>query len=90
VREADHLPQECVELYLHFPNTASWRGVELKLGFIFIRNLCRVTKRGGRPYFSFWSSGANLALDSDYSVRGFHGIMYLFHASAGIIPYSGL
>jgi hypothetical protein len=32
VREADHLPpysaevKECVELYLHSPNTFSWRG----------------------------------------------------------------
>jgi hypothetical protein len=35
-READHSPptsvevKECVELYLHSPNTPSWRGVQLK------------------------------------------------------------
>jgi hypothetical protein len=35
-READHLPpstaevKECVELYLHSPNTPSWRGAQLK------------------------------------------------------------
>jgi hypothetical protein len=35
-READHSPpsnaevKECVELYLHSPNTPSWRGAELK------------------------------------------------------------
>jgi hypothetical protein len=34
-READHSPpssaevEECVELYLHSPNTPSWRGAEL-------------------------------------------------------------
>jgi hypothetical protein len=33
-READHSPPssaevECVELYLHFPNMPSWRGVQL-------------------------------------------------------------
>jgi hypothetical protein len=34
--EADHSPpsrtevKECVELYLHFPNTPSWRGAQLK------------------------------------------------------------
>jgi hypothetical protein len=35
-READHSPpssaevKECVELYLHFPNTPSWLGAQLK------------------------------------------------------------
>jgi hypothetical protein len=35
-READHSPprnaeiKECVELYLHSPNTPSWRGAQLK------------------------------------------------------------
>jgi hypothetical protein len=31
-READHSPEvkECVELYLHYTNTSSWRGAELK------------------------------------------------------------
>jgi len=35
-READHLPssnaeiKECVELYLHSPNTPSWHGTRLK------------------------------------------------------------
>jgi hypothetical protein len=35
-READHLPpssteiEECVGLYLHSPNTPSWRGAQLK------------------------------------------------------------
>jgi hypothetical protein len=35
-READHSPpssaevEECVELYLHSPNTPSWRGAQLK------------------------------------------------------------
>jgi hypothetical protein len=35
-REANHSPpssadiKECVELYLHFPNTPSWRGAQLK------------------------------------------------------------
>jgi hypothetical protein len=35
-READHSPpscvevKECVELYLHFPNTPSWRDTQLK------------------------------------------------------------
>jgi hypothetical protein len=35
-READHLPpssaevKECVDLYLHSPNTPSWRGAQLK------------------------------------------------------------
>jgi hypothetical protein len=35
-READHSPpssaqvKECVELYLHYPNTPSWRGAQLK------------------------------------------------------------
>jgi hypothetical protein len=32
-READHSPpssQECVELYLHSPNTPSWRGAQLQ------------------------------------------------------------
>jgi hypothetical protein len=35
-READHLPpssaevKECVELRLHYPNTPSWRGAQLK------------------------------------------------------------
>jgi len=37
-READHSPppnaevKECVELYLHSPNTPPWRGAELKKG----------------------------------------------------------
>jgi hypothetical protein len=35
-READHSPsstevKECVELYLHSPNTTSWRGVRFKI-----------------------------------------------------------
>jgi len=36
-READHSPpsnaevKECVELYLHYPNTFSWRDVQLKI-----------------------------------------------------------
>jgi len=36
VREADHSSsssaevKECVELYLHSPNTPSWRGAQLK------------------------------------------------------------
>jgi hypothetical protein len=36
-READHSPsssaevQECVDLYLHSPNTASWRGAQSKI-----------------------------------------------------------
>jgi hypothetical protein len=36
LREADHSPpssaevKECVELYLHSPNTPSWRGAQLK------------------------------------------------------------
>jgi hypothetical protein len=35
-RESDHSPpssaevEECVELYLHYPNTPSWRGAQLK------------------------------------------------------------
>jgi hypothetical protein len=35
-READHSPpssaevKECAELYLHFPNTSSWRGAQIK------------------------------------------------------------
>jgi hypothetical protein len=35
-READHSPpsnaqvKECVQLYLHFPNTSAWRGAQLK------------------------------------------------------------
>jgi hypothetical protein len=35
-READHSPpsstevKECVELYLHFPNTLSWRGAQFE------------------------------------------------------------
>jgi hypothetical protein len=35
-READHSPpssaevKKCVELYLHFPNTPSWRGAQFK------------------------------------------------------------
>jgi hypothetical protein len=35
-READHSPltevRECLELYLHFPNTPSWRGALLSTG----------------------------------------------------------
>jgi hypothetical protein len=37
-REVDHLPQssaevkECVELYLHYPNTSSWHGGYLITG----------------------------------------------------------
>jgi hypothetical protein len=37
-READHSPpssfevKECVELYLHTPNTSSWRGAQLSTG----------------------------------------------------------
>jgi hypothetical protein len=36
VREADHSPlssaevKECVELYIHSPNTPSWHGAKLK------------------------------------------------------------
>jgi hypothetical protein len=47
-READHSPsssaeiKEGVELYLHSPNTPSWRGAQLKRGdnftFTFIQN----------------------------------------------------
>jgi hypothetical protein len=43
-REAHHSPlssaeiKECVELYLHFPNTSSWRGAQLKH-----RNNCTFT-----------------------------------------------
>jgi hypothetical protein len=38
MREADYSPpstsevKECVELYLHYPNTPSWRGASLSIG----------------------------------------------------------
>jgi hypothetical protein len=50
-REAEHSPpfsaevKECVELYLHSPNTPSWRGAQLKkhrdnLNFTFLSSVC--------------------------------------------------
>jgi hypothetical protein len=50
--EADHSPpssaevKECVELYLHSPNTLSWRGAQLKhRGFVFERRVLSGTER---------------------------------------------
>jgi len=42
-READHSPPSSVELYLHSPNTPSWRGAQLKqrYNFTFYLNLER-------------------------------------------------
>jgi len=31
-----HLHLECVELYLHFPNTSSWNDMYLSKGYIFM------------------------------------------------------
>jgi hypothetical protein len=56
-READHSPpsntevKECVELYIHSPNTPSWRGAQLK-------------KRTGTtlplPLFQSWNSALRI------------------------------
>jgi hypothetical protein len=53
-READQLPatsaevKECVELYLHSPNTPSWRGAllrkaEEKLNYLYLQILSKLT-----------------------------------------------
>jgi hypothetical protein len=50
--EADHSPpssaevKECVELYLHFPNTPSWRGAQLQYGDYF-------TLTFGLPFYPY-------------------------------------
>jgi hypothetical protein len=58
-READHSPpssvevKECVELYLHSPNTPSWRGAQLKHGDAFTFTIIftlRIKDRMGGEY----------------------------------------
>jgi hypothetical protein len=50
-READHSPpssaevKEWVELYLHSPNTSSWRGAETSLMCTFLDSLCLIRNR---------------------------------------------
>jgi hypothetical protein len=64
--EADHSPpssaevKEWVELYIHFPNTSSWRGAQLSTGtalplfyFILYRHLQNFLQDTGK---GFWSS----------------------------------
>jgi hypothetical protein len=61
-READHSPpssdevKECVELYLHFPNTLSWRGAQLKHGdnFTFVLKKHGVKVRIGLKWRIQW------------------------------------
>jgi hypothetical protein len=60
-READHSPplsvgvKECVELYLHSPNTPSWRGAQLKyrdnFPFTFNQSVCPSWPRAPNYYF---------------------------------------
>jgi hypothetical protein len=50
-READHSPpssvevKECVEIYLHSPNTPSWRGAQLKHRDTFTFTFFSVSKK---------------------------------------------
>jgi hypothetical protein len=61
-READHSPpssaevKECMELYLHSPNTPSWRGAQLKhrvvviINIVIVRTYCCSFNTASRGY----------------------------------------
>jgi hypothetical protein len=85
-RETDHSPppsaqvKECVELYLHFPYTPSWRGANLKhrdsfsftFNIISIRWPVRIMKfiLYHFPLFSFiFFAGLNILLSTSFSNR---------------------
>jgi len=67
--EADHSPpfgaevKECVDLYLHSPNTSSWHGAQLKHR-IFCTILCKLVACGSKIN----SGGSYIAINSAMSV----------------------
>jgi hypothetical protein len=78
-READHSPppsaevKEWVEIYLHFPNTPSWRGAQLKKkaqGELYLYLLLREKTCKDEGYNRFLA-GSNGGLCDDVELVGF-------------------
>jgi hypothetical protein len=73
-READHSPpssvkvEECVELYLHSPNTVPWRGADLKAqGQLYLYLYLYVQYGGPVNFLGVTSIGATPGRNTEYS-----------------------